>query len=590
LRNAPFIRVYVKPEGQPDIINMSHRVLAMSYEDSDTKADRLRLTIDNQDLKNFDTPIWSTGNTLFVTWGYPEAYTQFRKTVIKRVVGFTSLTVESRGGELLLNSAPAVRAWENISHSGVAKKIAEFWGFRDEERLQHIEDTEVVFPVVQQTGQTDAQFINSLATKHGFVWYIDSDGFHFHRRQFLQPTIKRFEYNSTRAQTEILEINVESDATRRLPSVSMAGYDPVDHKPIYFNAENWSDEKKQALAQWLNSPDMKEYGEWNIKGFDHPLGTPPDTAAAEATAEENKKMLQQRAEAQLRKHQHYAIEMKMTIVGDPLLQAKHIIALDGVGAALSQRYYIKTITHAISSAGYTCELEMITDGIGGKVLDYSIAIESGAVPKLVPNAGKRFPDDPKAPAADPEHPPLRVMPSKVELPAVEIQKPKVELPGLEIESEPHAKAIRPGNIDLTHRPYVLNIDGTVSTVRSITVSFDERGADGKLVRLYYLLPTVSDDGRIMTTKQAITTFRQTDRHLGAYATQEAADDAGEAIHRQQEDNPPVDTLGRFGPSSMLELKLKNEETPRLPGQPAPPAKIAPPPDNTVGPRPLPPIG
>jgi hypothetical protein len=81
-----------------------------------------------------------------------------------------------------------------------------------------------------------------------------------------------------------------------------------------------------------------------------------------------------------------------------------------------------------------------------------------------------------------------------------------------------------GNLDLTKRPQVKNKDGSVSTVRSMSVTFD----DGT-----YLLPTVIGD-KVVSEKEAITHFKKTGEHLGKFKTDADADKYAEQLHVQQE--------------------------------------------------------
>ena len=86
--------------------------------------------------------------------------------------------------------------------------------------------------------------------------------------------------------------------------------------------------------------------------------------------------------------------------------------------------------------------------------------------------------------------------------------------------------IEKGNIDIHNRPVVKNQDGSISMVRSMSTNIDGREV---------LIPTVSDDGRIMSEDEAIDNFMRTGRHLGMFDNPDDATAYAESLHNQQAD-------------------------------------------------------
>jgi hypothetical protein len=81
-----------------------------------------------------------------------------------------------------------------------------------------------------------------------------------------------------------------------------------------------------------------------------------------------------------------------------------------------------------------------------------------------------------------------------------------------------------GNINLFNRPAVKMPDGKTASVRSM--SFNENGQE-------ILVPTVSEDARIMSHQEAIDQYHKTGKYLGKFNSVDEANKYAEQLHQQQ---------------------------------------------------------
>jgi hypothetical protein len=84
--------------------------------------------------------------------------------------------------------------------------------------------------------------------------------------------------------------------------------------------------------------------------------------------------------------------------------------------------------------------------------------------------------------------------------------------------------IVPGNISLQNRPRVKNPDGSVSTIKSMSIGTDK----GEV-----LIPMIGPKGEKWSAEEAIRNYHRTGKHLGIFRTPQEADFYADKLHNQQ---------------------------------------------------------
>lgn len=359
----PCFFVRVSPSGKnPERVDQSSRIVSLSYEDDESKADKLVLSVDNFDLANFDAPIWKTGNHVEVSWGYPGNMSPVRQMKIQSVKGSILLAVECLDEQVIMQKVQRVRAFERMSRSQVARQIAQEYGYS--EALIHVEDTEEVLEQVTQARMTDAALLRDMAKREGFEFYVDFDGFHFHPRRLGEAPHRRFTYYTDKGRGNLLSWNLENDifSAGKTGGVTVPVQDPKK-KPRKQEvvATNATQPARVTLA-----PNVGLGVFVAVKGGGISVHNSEDAAKSAGHAilpssEKTEASAKRKAAGTFAKAAMQAAELSLEVRGDPQMLAKRTIEVLGIGKTLSGLYYVKSCKHTIGD-GYKCSIKCKRDG------------------------------------------------------------------------------------------------------------------------------------------------------------------------------------------------------------------------------------
>lgn len=359
-RSRPGVRISVLSDehassGTP--LDLGDRLIAFTFEDSARKADKVLLQLDNFDLMFFEREELMGGAILEVAWGYAEQMSVPRRMVVKKLKGFTTLTVEGQALSMLMNRQAKTRSWQNVTRADVVRNIAAEHGYAGS--LVDVDDTGETFDVISQAAETDARFLRRLAAREEFEFFVDGGGFHFHgRRQDAAPT-HVLTWMADPSRGDVLDIQVESNLVRRAGKVTVRGRDPLNRSTVEASATGETTERT-TLSEVVEVVDP-ESGQTSLQTRNATATVHPTAATSAAKAERE-------SDARFRRAERATIKLSLPVVGDPTLTAKTVIELRGASSLLSGKYYVDEVKHVVSSSGYVNQLKVTRDGTGRRAL------------------------------------------------------------------------------------------------------------------------------------------------------------------------------------------------------------------------------
>lgn len=390
-RIAPQFHITATREGttQGERIGVDVQVNITSFAFEDTEgAVKLAFEVDNFDLSQFDDPTFVNGDLISATHGYDGNMSPAIQAVVMNSFGghrskrhktvslkqhhTTSdaskeggikLKIEAIGKEILMNKERKTRSFTNMRRCDVARQIAQEQGYSG--ASIQIDDQGVGQPVILQSRMSDYELLRQLAHKDGVEVYIDADGFHYHRRKVGEKPIKTLTYYADATGADpgtIISFSVSEDRTAKPGAINAVGIDPLKKTLISATGNDASASGRPVLAPVLTVLGEKVNEQTGAITPDAPLQTRVSSATTVVTTATTQADAQHQADGAYTKTQQAAVIVKLHCVGDPLIRAKQVIGIQGIGARHNGLYYVKTCKHQITTSGYTMDLECRRDG------------------------------------------------------------------------------------------------------------------------------------------------------------------------------------------------------------------------------------
>jgi len=365
-RDAPTFTVKIGPITSVDKgvylfttepVDVSERVISLEFDEDDQKADKFDLTMDNFDLSLLDDPNWKHGNGIVIAYGYAGNLAPARTCLIQKITGSLALKVEALSTGIAMNKLKTSATFESMKRSDIVASIALKNGFGPS--AQFIDDSEVVIPATHQARMTDAEFLQSLARREGFVFYIGPDGLHWERRKMNTKPMRQFIYYLDPGQGDILTWNIDNDVTTLPGVVTAMGRDALKKTDINEVGSN-SDTERDTTA-----PIAIAVAQRTGETVTVDPATPTATSAVILTNAPNSEAAKREADGKFIKAQQVAAHLTIDAIGDPSVSAKMIIDVQGISKRLSGNYYVKKCKHSLTATSYTMKMGVVSDGLNG---------------------------------------------------------------------------------------------------------------------------------------------------------------------------------------------------------------------------------
>jgi uncharacterized protein len=233
--------------------------------------------------------------------------------------------------------------WRNKLDSDVAQAIASFHNLNSD-----IEQTKERHPQIEQSQESDFEFLKKLADRNHFELYVDSKrALHFRKPNDTASPILRLVWGEG-----LLSFKPQANLAGQISKVEVYGRDIKKNKTIIGIARAGEESGKKGKG--------KSAGE-RLKAFVKDPEKQPTLRLRQPVFTQAE--AEKRAFAALNERAKGFLTGDAEAIGVPEIQPDCNVSFDNLGAPFSKTYYVQQATHKIDSNGYRTRFKVKETGL-----------------------------------------------------------------------------------------------------------------------------------------------------------------------------------------------------------------------------------
>ena len=336
---APAFQILV--DGQDLLTSLFMEITTVQVDNTLNGADRFSFTVNstfNFQTREFEhlADLFSFGASVSISLGYQDVKSMklmHRGKITSVQTSFPSsglpqINVSGYDLSYSMTKGKGSDNWENAKDSDVVRKLARKNGLK-----AVVEDTRVEHPKIDKIEQSDFEFIEKLAKRNGYEFYVFDQELYFRPPANDKSAVVTLEWGKG-----LVSFNPEINIAEQVSKVEVRGWDVKAKKEIVGTAERGKEQGRD--------PNRRSGGEIVNAIF-------PDAGELKVRVPVfSKQDADRRALAILKKRSELFVQGSGESIGLPEILADTNIELLGLGKLFSKTYYVEQTTHTVNTSGY----------------------------------------------------------------------------------------------------------------------------------------------------------------------------------------------------------------------------------------------